>query len=84
MNRVQTQGQGCSAATLNSQSSSSFSGGFSALPALFFAGLGLFATWYDRWDQRRNLAQLDERLLRDIGLDRHRAAQEARKPFWMG
>jgi uncharacterized protein YjiS (DUF1127 family) len=31
---------------------------------------------------RRQLAQLDERLLRDIGLDRATARFEASKPFW--
>jgi uncharacterized protein YjiS (DUF1127 family) len=31
---------------------------------------------------RRQLAQLDERLLRDIGLDRGTARHEATKGFW--
>ena len=31
---------------------------------------------------RRQLAELDERLLRDIGLDRATARFEAGKPFW--
>jgi uncharacterized protein YjiS (DUF1127 family) len=31
---------------------------------------------------RRQLAQLDERLLRDIGLDRATARFEANKSFW--
>jgi uncharacterized protein YjiS (DUF1127 family) len=31
---------------------------------------------------RHQLAQLDERLLRDIGLDRATARFEASKPFW--
>ncbi len=31
---------------------------------------------------RRQLAQLDERLLRDIGLDRATARYEATKGFW--
>ena len=31
---------------------------------------------------RRQLAELDDRLLRDIGLDRARAAFEADKGFW--
>ena len=31
---------------------------------------------------RRQLAQLDERLLRDIGLDRGTARYEAAKSFW--
>ena len=32
---------------------------------------------------RRQLAQLDERLLRDIGLDRMSARQEASKGYWL-
>lgn len=31
---------------------------------------------------RQQLAQLDERLLRDIGIDRATARLEATKPFW--
>ena len=31
---------------------------------------------------RNQLAQLDERLLRDIGIDRATAQFEATKPFW--
>ena len=36
----------------------------------------------ERRRQRRALAQLDERLLRDIGLSRMQAAAERAKPFW--
>lgn len=32
--------------------------------------------------QRRALAQLDDHLLRDIGLDRHAAWSEAVRPVW--
>ncbi|MFC6854574.1 DUF1127 domain-containing protein [Marivibrio halodurans] len=42
----------------------------------------LFARWQDRLDQRRRLANLDDRLLSDIGVDRLRALNEAEKPFW--
>lgn len=35
-----------------------------------------------RQRQRRALAKLDERMLRDIGLTRDQAQAEARKPFW--
>jgi uncharacterized protein YjiS (DUF1127 family) len=32
--------------------------------------------------QRRALAELDDRLLRDIGVTRYDVAREASKPFW--
>lgn len=38
--------------------------------------------WQVRVDQRRHLLELDERLLRDIGLSRYDALREAAKPFW--
>lgn len=38
--------------------------------------------WYDRAKQRRQLSELDDRLLSDIGVDRFDAGQESRKPFW--
>ena len=38
--------------------------------------------WQERARQRRCLARLDERLLRDIGVDRIDALREAGKPFW--
>lgn len=48
---------------------------FAALPALIGAAL-------DRRAQRRRLAELDPRLLRDIGITRAEALVEARKPMW--
>lgn len=38
--------------------------------------------WCDRARQRQALADLDERLLRDIGMDRGAAKNEFSKPFW--
>ena len=38
--------------------------------------------WQDRSRQRRHLASLDHRLLRDIGLSRVDVEQETTKPFW--
>jgi uncharacterized protein YjiS (DUF1127 family) len=38
--------------------------------------------WLERSRQRRALAELDDRLLRDIGLTRSQAQSEAAKPFW--
>ena len=38
--------------------------------------------WIERSRQRRALAELDDRLLRDIGLTRAEARVEATQPFW--
>ncbi len=43
-----------------------------------------FSLWNDRQMQRNHLRELDDRLLRDMGLSRHDARQEALKPFWRG
>jgi uncharacterized protein YjiS (DUF1127 family) len=42
----------------------------------------LLGTVHDRMRQRFQLAALDERMLRDIGVDRATAASEAARPFW--
>ncbi len=51
-----------------------------------FATLARFAGTLNRWlernSQRRQLAELDERMLKDIGLNRSDAWQEIHKPFW--
>lgn len=39
-------------------------------------------TWQQRMIQRINLADLDDRLIADIGLTRGQVAREASKPFW--
>ena len=44
-----------------------------------YAGL---VGWQQRYELRRHLLELDDRLLEDIGFDRARARQEAAKPFW--
>lgn len=44
--------------------------------------LATVALWLARSRQRRQLGQLDDRLLRDIGVDRASAIEEASKPFW--
>jgi uncharacterized protein YjiS (DUF1127 family) len=38
--------------------------------------------WMERSRQRRALAELDDRLLRDIGLTRDEARRECANPFW--
>ncbi len=39
-------------------------------------------TWQERDRQRHALAQLDARMLKDIGLSRAEVALELHKPFW--
>lgn len=38
--------------------------------------------WMDRRYQRQQLAQLDARQLRDIGLDAEQVQAEIQRPFW--
>ncbi|MEM7122158.1 MAG: DUF1127 domain-containing protein [Pseudomonadota bacterium] len=38
--------------------------------------------WHELSRQRRQLARLDERTLRDIGITHYDARQEARRWFW--
>ncbi len=38
--------------------------------------------WQERAKQRRALRELNDHLLKDIGLSRADAEHEARKPFW--
>ena len=42
----------------------------------------LVAVWRQRMRQRRQLARLDDALLKDIGLTRCDAEMESAKPFW--
>jgi uncharacterized protein YjiS (DUF1127 family) len=39
--------------------------------------------WQERTRQRRQLSELDDRMLKDIGLTRADVAREVEKPFWM-
>lgn len=42
----------------------------------------LFRIWPDRWHQRRDLREMDNEQLFDLGLTRREAMREGRKPFW--
>ena len=44
--------------------------------------VGHCSAWIDISRQRRVLAELDDHLLRDIGITRYDAAHEVAKPFW--
>ncbi len=47
-----------------------------------FEALPVIRVWHERARQRRALARLDDRLLRDVGLSRAAAVLESGKPFW--
>lgn len=40
------------------------------------------ATWQERAQARRRLGQLDDWMLKDVGLSRADVAREMGKPFW--
>ena len=44
--------------------------------------LGAAAAWQELARQRRSLRELDDHLLRDIGLTREQITIEGAKPFW--
>ena len=44
--------------------------------------LPLVGAWIERSRQRHALADLDDRLLDDVGIPRSAAAREIAKPFW--
>ena len=44
--------------------------------------LRVFWRWHERSRQRHQLAALDDHMLRDIGLTRGQATQEAARPYW--
>jgi uncharacterized protein YjiS (DUF1127 family) len=51
-------------------------------PATFASLLAAVRRFHEKTCQRCDLAELDDRLLRDIGLTRKQARDESRKPFW--
>ena len=63
----------------------SFDGREIARSLQHFAGniLTTVLEWQERARQRRRLAELDDRMLRDIGLSRADVGREVEKPFWM-
>jgi uncharacterized protein YjiS (DUF1127 family) len=53
------------------------------LAGTFVVGVETVMTRLEISRSRRQLAELDDRLLRDIGIDRGRAQYEAEKGFWI-
>jgi uncharacterized protein YjiS (DUF1127 family) len=53
-----------------------------AIAALIGAGAAQVAAWLRHRRERRLLAGLDDRLLRDLGLTRADVAREYDRPFW--
>lgn len=43
---------------------------------------GVLRRWHELARERRQLAELDERMLKDLGLSRADAEREAGRPFW--
>ncbi len=52
------------------------------LPEAAARAVRTLLTWQERDRQRRALAQLDARMLKDVGLSRAEVELELRKPFW--
>ncbi|TIT23166.1 MAG: DUF1127 domain-containing protein [Mesorhizobium sp.] len=44
--------------------------------------LRLLKRWYDRYSQRLDLAEIDDNLLRDLGLTPEDVRRECAKSFW--
>jgi uncharacterized protein YjiS (DUF1127 family) len=44
--------------------------------------MGLLRRWRERAHSRRRLYELDDHILRDIGLTRDALLREATRPFW--
>lgn len=59
-------------------------GGSTALRLPFREIRDSILLWRHRHESRHQLLRLDDHLLRDIGLDRQGAIEEANKPFWRG
>lgn len=53
-----------------------------AIPGAWTRAFETLLVWQERAVERRRLFDLDQRMLRDIGLTRAEAEREAAKPFW--
>lgn len=53
-----------------------------AEPSWLVRAIDLLLLWQERAHARRHLAELPDNILKDVGITRSRANDEARKPFW--
>ncbi|MBZ9672185.1 DUF1127 domain-containing protein [Mesorhizobium sp. B2-1-8] len=53
-----------------------------SFPFIIWVRSRLLARWYDRHLQRRDLCEIDDHLLRDLGLTRQDVRRECAKSFW--
>lgn len=53
-----------------------------SFPFISWVRSRLLARWYDRHLQRRDLSEIDDHLLRDLGLTREDVRRECAKSFW--
>jgi uncharacterized protein YjiS (DUF1127 family) len=60
----------------------SFGRAFALLAGSMVVGVEAVMSRVELQRSRRQLAELDERMLRDIGIDRGRAYYESNKGFW--
>lgn len=58
-------------------------GAFAKARRLVVKILGKLVIWQERAEQRQMLSELNEHMLKDIGVSRSDAYREARKPFWL-
>lgn len=64
------------------QSSSGLTLPWNKIRHLYQGFIALIATWQSRAKQRRELMEMEPRILRDLGLSRVEATLESAKPFW--
>ena len=47
------------------------------------SGFQTLVTWQKRYEERQQLRNLSDSVLKDIGIERIDAEQESQKPFWL-
>lgn len=49
---------------------------------IFSALVGRLLLWQERSDERLRLREMDDHMLKDLGISRAQAYRESEKPFW--